>query len=303
MAGIRILATDGMEKSAVEKLEGFGHEVVVQFYPPEELAEQAKNYDVLVVRSATKVRKPVIDAALKKGQLRLIIRGGVGMDNIDVDYARSKGIAVKNTPDASSVSVAELTIGHMFCLARHLHESNITMHQGKWEKNKYSGVELSGKTLGLIGLGRIGKCVADRAAALGMKVIYTNRSGHKQENEPFEWKSLDDLLKSSDFISLHMPTAEKPIIGKDEIALMKDGVYLINTSRGNLIMEDALVEALDSGRIAAAALDVFAEEPTKNEALFTHPLVSLSPHIGASTAEAQERVGDETVAHIQEQFK
>jgi len=291
-----------MEESAVKKLTGLGYEVTEQFFEPDELKEQIKEYDALIVRSATKVRGPIIDAALETGRLKLIIRGGVGVDNIDVEYARSKGVAVKNTPNASSDSVAELTIGHLFCLARHIHQANVTMRQGKWEKKKYDGVELSGKTLGLIGFGRIGRCVAERAAALGMNVIYTNRTGYKPENEPFKYCELECLLKASDFISLHMPKADKPVIGKDEIAMLKKGAYLVNTSRGNLIQEDALIEALDSGKVAGAALDVFAEEPTKNEALYKHPLISLTPHIGASTFEAQERIGEETVAHIQAMF-
>jgi len=291
-----------MEASAIKKLAGLGYEVTEQFYEPEDLKKQVREYDALVVRSATKVREPIIDAALETGRLKLIIRGGVGVDNIDVEYARSKGITVKNTPNASSDSVAELTIGHIFCLARHIHIANVTMRQGKWEKKKYDGIELAGKTLGLIGFGRIGRCVAERAAALGMNVIYTNRSGHKPENEPFKFCDLGCLLKKSDFISMHMPKADRPVIGKDEIALLKDGVYVINTSRGGLIPEDVLIEALNSGKIAGAALDVFVEEPTKNEALYTHPLISMTPHIGGQTIEAQERIGEETVAHITAMF-
>ncbi len=298
----RILASDGLEKSAIAKLQSYGHEVVEQFYEAEELKNAVKEYDVLVVRSATKVREPIIDAALETGKLKLIIRGGVGVDNIDVEYARSKGITVANTPNASSASVAELAIGHMFSIARHMYAANVTMREGKWEKKKYSGIELSGKTLGLIGLGRIGRCTADKAAALGMNVIYYTRSGHKEENAPYTYVEKDELLAKADFISLHSPKAPQPIIGADEIAKMKDGVYLVNTSRGNLIEEDALVEALNSGKVAAAALDVFAEEPTKNEAIYTHPKISLTPHVGASTGEAQERIGEEVVAHIQKQF-
>lgn len=299
---IRILASDGIEKSAASKLEGMGYEVVQEFYEPDVLAEKVKEFDVLVVRSATKVRQPVIDSAVEAGRLKLIIRGGVGMDNIDVAYARDKGIVVENTPNASSASVAELAIGHMFSVARHIYIANLTMREGKWEKKKYSGIELAGKTLGLIGLGRIGRCTADKAAALGMRVIYHTRSGHKPENEPYTYISMDDLLAQSDFISLHLPKCEKPILGAAEIAKCKDGVYLINTSRGNSIDEDALVAALDAGKVAAAALDVFAEEPTKNEKIYTHPKISLTPHIGASTGEAQERIGEEVVAHIVKQF-
>lgn len=299
---VRILASDGMEKSAIVKLQELGYEVVEQFYEPEDLKNEVKNYDVLVVRSATKVREPIIDAALETGKLKLIIRGGVGVDNIDVDYARSKGITVANTPNASSASVAELAIGHMFSIARHIYMANVTMREGKWEKKKYSGIELAGKTLGLIGLGRIGRCTADKAAALGMQVIYHTRSGPKPENEPYQYAAMEDLLAKSDFISLHIPKSPQPVLGRDELTKCKDGVYLVNTARGNLIDEDALVEALDSGKVAAAALDVFAEEPTKNEKIYTHPKISLTPHIGASTNEAQERIGEEIVALITKQF-
>jgi D-3-phosphoglycerate dehydrogenase len=234
--------------------------------------------------------------------LKLIIRGGVGTDNIDVDYAREKGIAVKNTPNASSASVAELAIGHLFVLARHIHESNVTMREGKWEKKKYKGVNLEGKTLGLIGLGRIGRITAEKAAALGMKVCYTNRSGHKPENDPFTFLPLDELLGRADFISLHVPKSDAPLITEREIAKMKDGAYIVNTARGGLIPDDVLVAALDSGKLAGAALDVYAEEPPKNERIYTHPKISMTPHVGASTVEAQERVGEEVVAHITEMF-
>jgi len=291
-----------MEKSAATKLTEMGYEVVQQFYEPEELKAQVKEFDVLIVRSATKVREPIIDAALETGRLKLVIRGGVGIDNIDAEYARSKGIAVHNTPNASSASVAELAIGQIFCLARHIHHANVTMRQGKWEKKKYDGIEVAGKTLGLIGFGRIGRLVAEKASALGMNVIYHDIIGHKPENDPFKFVSMDELFANSDFISLHVPKADKPVIGKEEMAKLKDGVYLVNTARGNLIDEEALIEALDSGKVAGAALDVFAEEPTKFEALYTHPLISLSPHIGASTGEAQERIGEETVSLIVEKF-
>ena len=299
---IRVLASDGIEASAAEKLTSLGYEVVQQFYPAEELGQALSEFDVLVVRSATKVREPIIDEALKAGRLKLVIRGGVGVDNIDVKYAESKGISVRNTPNASSASVAELAIGHMFCLARHIHEANVTVREGKWEKKHYNGIELNGKTLGLIGMGRIAKCVADRASALGMNVIYTDIIGHTPANDPYKFVSLDELLASADFISLHIPKAPEPVIGKAEIAKMKDGIYLVNTARGNLICEDALVEALDSGKVAGAALDVFAEEPTKNEKIYTHPKISLTPHIGASTGEAQERIGEEVVSIITKMF-
>ncbi len=292
---LRILAADGMEAAAVAKLREMGHEVVEQFYEADELAKQLADFDVLVVRSATKVRVPVIDAAKEAGRLKLVIRGGVGVDNIDVAYAEEQGIKVRNTPAASSNSVAELALGHMFAIARYLHIANYTMRNGEWNKKKYEGIELGGKTLGIIGYGRIGKALAKLAKGIGMEVI---------AYDPYvtapEVVGLDELLAKADFISLHVPAAkgEPPLINADTIAKMKDGVYLVNTSRGALVDEAALIEALDSGKIAAAALDVFAEEPTKNEAVYTHPKISLTPHIGGSTAEAQGRIGDEIVSII-----
>ncbi|HNR04499.1 MAG TPA: D-2-hydroxyacid dehydrogenase [Bacillota bacterium] len=301
----RILVTDGMEKSAVEKLKNSGYEVVEQFYEPEVLKEQIKNFDAVVVRSATKVRQPIIDAALETGRLKLIIRGGVGVDNIDVDYAKLNGIAVANTPNASSASVAELAIGHMFCLARHIYIANHTMRQGKWNKKQYEGIELSGKTLGLVGFGRIAREVAKRAFALGMKVVYTNTSGAKEGFNDYKYMKLDELLAVSDFISMHIPCSQdqQPVIGEAQFAKMKDGVYLVNTARGGVVCEEALLKALDSGKVAAAALDVFEEEPTKNERIYTHERISLTPHIGASTNEAQERIGGEIIQIIQNFFE
>jgi D-3-phosphoglycerate dehydrogenase len=301
----RILVTDGMEKSAVEKLRNSGFEVVEQFYEPEELKEQLKSFDAVVVRSATKVRQPMIDAALETGKLKLIIRGGVGVDNIDVDYAKMNGITVTNTPNASSASVAELAIGHMFSLARHIYIANHTMREGKWNKKQYEGIELSGKTLGLVGFGRIAREVAKRAYALGMKVVYTNRSGEKEGFNDYKYMKLDDLLAAADFISIHIPCSkdEQPVIGEAQFAKMKDGVYIVNTARGGVVSEEALIKALDSGKVAAAALDVFEQEPTKNESIYTHEKISLTPHIGASTKEAQERIGEEILQIIQNHFK
>jgi D-3-phosphoglycerate dehydrogenase len=300
---VRILVTDGMEQAAIQDLKNSGFEVVEQFYEVEELKQQIKEFDVIVVRSATKVREPIIDAALETGRLKLIIRGGVGVDNIDVEYAKSKGITVANTPNASSASVAELAIGHMFCIARYMHIANHTMRQGKWEKKHYEGIELAGKTLGLIGYGRIAKETAKRAMALGMKVVYTNRSGDKNDPD-FKYVPMDELLAMSDFISLHIPGSKdkQAVIGEAEFAKMKDGVYIVNCARGGVVCENALLKALDSGKVAAAALDVFAEEPTKNEAIYTHPKISLTPHIGASTMEAQERIGEEIVSIIKNHF-
>lgn len=299
----KILASDGMDKSAIETLTKLGHEVDVQFYEPDALGAALHNYDALVVRSATKVRAPIIDEALKGGRLKLVIRGGVGVDNIDVDYGRSKGLIVTNTPAASSNSVAELAIGHMFSMARYIGIANVTMRDGKWEKKAYEGTELAGKTLGLIGFGRIGRLVAAKANALGMSVLYTDIIGPAKDEVPCEFCEQARILSDADYISLHVPMADKPILGKEEIAKLKDGVRLVNTSRGGLIDEDALIEALDSGKVAAAALDVFTEEPCKNEKLLNHPKISLTPHIGAATKEAQQRIGEEIVNIITENLK
>jgi D-3-phosphoglycerate dehydrogenase / 2-oxoglutarate reductase len=302
---IRILVTDGMEKSGVDKLKGLGFEVVEQFYEPDALGEALKDFDALVVRSATKVKKPIIDKAVEGGRLKLVIRGGVGVDNIDVAYATEKGIKVTNTPNASSASVAELAIAHMFAVSRFLHVANVTMREGKWEKKHYEGIELAGKTLGLIGFGRIAREVAKRADVLGMKIIYTDILGKAEGFDRFEFCGLDQILKQSDFISLHIPLDKQKgaVIGKDEIAMMKDGAYIINCARGGVVCEEALLEALNSGKLAGAGVDVFAEEPTKNMALVNHPKVSATPHIGASTAEAQTRIGEEIVSIIEEFFK
>lgn len=293
---VRILIADGMDKKYLEKLKDMGFSIVVKHYEPQELMEKIKEFDILVVRSATKVRKPVIDAACQTGRLKLIIRGGVGLDNIDVEYARARGIIVKNTPNASSCSVAELVIGHMLNLARFIHNSNITMRQGQWNKKAYEGIEICGKTLGIIGFGRIGRETAKKALALGMKVVYTDIIGEIKEFKEYEYLSLDELLAVSDFISLHVPyNGGKPLIGREEIAKMKDGAYLINCARGGVVDEDALLEALDSGKLAGAALDVYVDEPAVNCALCNHDKVSCTPHIGASTVEAQERIGKEIV--------
>ena len=294
----RILSTDGMAKSAVQKLRSLGYEVVEEFYEPEVLKEKVKEFDALFVRSATKVRASIIDGAAAAGRLKIIIRGGVGVDNIDVDYAIQKGIAVANTPNASSASVAELAIAHMLALARFVAIANVTMRDGQWEKKAYKGIELTGKTLGVFGMGRIGKETAKRAEALGMKVIYTGR--RQAEGVAYEFVDTDELLKRSDFVSFHIPAVkgQPPLVDAEFLAKMKDGAYLINTARGALVDEDALLSALDSGKLAGAGLDVYREEPSKNERLLRHPKVSMTPHIGGTTKEAQDRIGEEIVEII-----
>ena len=294
---MRILASDGMDKAAVAELKAMGHEVVEQFYEPEELAEQVKSYDVLVVRSATKVRKPIIDAAKETGMLKLIIRGGVGVDNIDVEYAEQNGIKVRNTPRASSNTVAELALAHMLSVARFISIAGHTMREDMWEKKAYKGIELAGRTLGVIGYGRIGQALGAKAQALGMQVLaYDIFKVDGLENENMKYVDMDTLLANADFVSVHTPSIDgKPLINKETIAKMKDGAVLINTSRGNNVDEDALLDAIESGKLRGAGLDVYASEPAKNHALYSHPHVSCTPHIGAQTAEAQKRVGAEIV--------
>jgi Phosphoglycerate dehydrogenase and related dehydrogenases len=300
----RILVTDGIEKSASDELKKIGHEVVEQYYTPDVLKEEIKLFDVIIVRSATKITKDIIDGALMTKRLKLVIRGGVGVDNIDVPYAVGNGITVANTPAASSRAVAELAIGHMFSLARYIYISNVSMRDGKWDKKKYEGFELSGKTLGLIGFGRIAQETAKIAFALGMDVIYNTRSGKKEGFDKFKYVTMEELLKTSDFISLHIPFSKDNgiILGKPEFEIMKDGVFLVNCARGGVVNEEALLEALDSGKVAAAALDVFEQEPTRNERLISHSRVSLTPHIGASTVEAQAKIGKEIVEIITKQL-
>ena len=296
----KILVADGMDKNAAKELTNMGHELVNEHLEVEELKEQLGDYDAVIVRSATKIRKDIIDEVCDS-KLKLIIRAGVGLDNIDVSYAREKGIAVENTPRASSASVAELTIAHMFSLARFIYISNVTMREGMWYKKAYKGIELAGKTLGLIGFGRIAVEVAKRASALGMKVIYTDIIT-KEGYDEYTNVSKEELLKTADFISLHIPFIKEvgPVLSEKEFNLMKDGVFIVNCARGGVVDENALIKALDSGKVAAAAIDVYEEEPTKNKKLVSHEKVSLTPHIGASTKEAQARIGLEIIDKVKQ---
>ena len=295
---MRILITDGMDKAAMAQLRELGHEVVEQFYEPDQLGAALRDFDAVVVRSKTKVRANHIDEA-KGGKLKLIIRGGVGVDNIDVKYAEENGIAVRNTPGASSQSVAELAMGHMFACTRYISIAGHTMREGKWEKKAYGkGIELQGKTLGIIGFGRIGQHLGVMAKAIGMNVVAysTTRRPEVEAKFGIPYVTLEELLAQSDFISRHAPAAPgAPLINADTIAKMKDGVVIINTSRGANVDEDALLAALESGKVRAAGLDVYADEPTANAALYSHPMVSCTPHIGAATVEAQKRIGTEIV--------
>ncbi|MFL0197048.1 D-2-hydroxyacid dehydrogenase [Clostridium sp. WILCCON 0269] len=299
---VKILVSDGMDKEALNKLVEDGYEVLDKHFEEEELKQRIKDFDVIIIRSATKIRRPLIDAA-KNGKLKLIIRGGVGVDNIDVDYALQNGIAVKNTPNASAASVAELTLAHMFAVSRYVNISNVTMRNKEWHKNEYKGVELYGKTLGIIGFGRIAKEVAKRANALGMKIIYTDKLGMAKGYGNYEFCEFKDLLKRADYITFHVPfnKNQKALIGQEEFNIMKDGVYIINCARGGVIDEKALINALDCGKVAGAGIDVFENEPSPCEELLNNDRVSATPHIGASTCEAQKRIGMEIV-NIVEQY-
>ena len=295
---MKVLANDGLEISAINEIKKNGISIETNHLDKEALIENIKDYDVLVVRSATKVTSEVLEAGAK-ANLKLVIRAGVGIDNIDLDYAEKVGIKVRNTPNASSDSVAELALGHMFSVARHIAVANYTMRNGQWNKKQYKGSEIAGKTLGIIGMGRIGKALAGKAEALGMKIIYTDALG-KQGNLAYEFMDLDNLLKASDYVSLHVPynKYKGALISDREISIMKDGAVIINCARGKVVDEEALLKALNSGKLAGAGIDVFEQEPSKNMALINHELVSVTPHIGASTKEAQERIGKEVAAIV-----
>ncbi len=296
---MKVLVCDKTDKGCIDQMTAAGLTVDTNFeITPEELMTTLPEYDVAVVRSRTKIRKPLIDVC---PNLKLIVRGGVGLDSIDVDYARSKGIEVRNTPLASSDSVAEMAIGYMFMLARSLYRATATMKNEEWAKKSFSGDEIGGKTLGLIGIGNIGKATARRAAALGMTVVAYDP--YVSEFEFGKLVSLDELLAQADYISLHLPKTEETtdMIGADQFAKMKDGVRIINCARGGIINEDALYDALTSGKVAGAALDVYAQEPPADWKLLKLENVIGSPHIGAATREGQGRVGSE-VAQIVVEF-
>ncbi len=296
---MKVLITDGISPEGAKILTDAGLDICQKALSPQDLITQIADYDCIIVRSATKVTKEVIDAGKN---LRVIARGGVGVDNIDVKHAESKEIMVLNTPGASAISVAELTIAHMLTVSRFLHLSTMEMRQGKWPKKEYGkGIELYKKTLGIIGLGNIGKEVARRALGMGMHVLAFD--------PPFapmdfivEITTREKLLATSDFITLHVPLDKQhgPTIGQAEFDMMKKGVVIVNCARGGVVNQAALLDALESGKVAAAALDVFEHEPPTDaeKALINHPRVSVSPHIGGSTVEAQERVGAEIAIKV-----
>lgn len=312
---IRILANDGIHPDAVTLLNEAGYQVDDKKLSGDELLRSLPQYDVVIIRSATKIRKDLIDRC---PNLKIIARGGVGLDNIDVDYAREKGITVMNTPAASSESVAELAFAHMFTLSRFLQRANREMpvkgtNSFKALKKAYSnGIELRGKTLGIIGFGRIGQSVARIGIALGMNVLPVDlkvqeadigiqvfNSEHVRMSVIVESVAFEEALTESDFLTLHVPfSGGKPLIGRAEMIKMKDGAFIINTARGGAIDEEALLQAVSSGKLAGAALDVFENEPSPRPELLNHPNISITPHIGAATAEAQSRIGLELADKI-----
>ncbi|MEI7801095.1 MAG: D-2-hydroxyacid dehydrogenase [Bacteroidota bacterium] len=313
---VNILANDGLDKAAIEKLIANGFNVSTQKFSQEDLAKHIHDYDVVVVRSATKIRKPEIDAASKT---KLVVRGGVGIDNIDAYYAESKGIKVCNTPLASSHSVAELVFGHLFAGARFLNQSNREMNlrgvtDFKELKSNYSkGVELKGKTLGIIGFGNIGMEVARMALCLRMNVLVfdmfpkkvdlkINFSNNQILSFPIETISKEEVIAGSDFISVNV-SGKDEVLNKSDFEKMKKGIGIINCARGGVVNETDLLEYLKNGKISFAGLDVFANEPTPREDLLKHPHVSLSPHVAASTNEGQHRIGDEVADIIINFFK
>ncbi|MCB0644358.1 MAG: D-2-hydroxyacid dehydrogenase [Phaeodactylibacter sp.] len=312
---VKILANDGIHPDGKTLLEEAGYQVDTEKVPQEDLPQVLPDYDVVIVRSATKIRKDLIDLCPK---LKVIARGGVGLDNIDVEHAREKGITVMNTPAASSQAVAELAFGHMFNLARFLHRANRelptegTTDFKKLKKAYSKGVQLRGKTLGILGFGRIGQETGRIGVALGMNVLPVDLRVDAADIDINLYKTADvslsvhletvdfaEMLAKSDFISLHVPFGGgKALIGADEFAKMKNGVIVVNTARGGAIDEDDLLAALESGKVRAAALDVFDNEPTPKAALLNHPQISVSPHIGASTLEAQRNIGLELADRI-----
>ena len=304
---MKVLANDGLDQSGIDGLQKAGFEVITTKVPQEELINYINENQVrtLLVRSATKVRKDIIDAC---PSLKIIGRGGVGMDNIDVEYAREKGINVINTPAASSASVAELVFAHLFSGCRFLTDSNRKMPVegdtkfAELKKAYTKGVELRGKTIGIIGFGRIGQEVAKMALGLGMRVLAVDNFAEKAtvkveffngQSVDFEIKtqSKEEVLKEADFVTLHVPAQKEFVIGQKEFDLMKNGAALVNCARGGVVDEEALLKALDSGKLAFAGLDVFINEPTPAKSILSHPKISLTPHTGASTNEAQDRIG------------
>ena len=296
----RILIADHLDQEAIEELQAVpGFEVTVKTGLNEaDLVKIIPDFEVVVVRSATKITRPIIEAGQN---LKLIVRAGIGLDTIDVKAAKEKGVEVANTPSATSISVAEHVIGLMIGAVRHHGPANLSMKQHKWEKKLFTGTEVYGKTLGIIGFGRIGLEVARRALALGMNILAYDVIPIKTDLA-VKQVSLDELLSQADIITLHVPKTPEPILSTREFERMKKGVVIVNAARGGVVDENALLQALNSGQVKAAALDVFSQEPPQDFSLIDHPLVTATPHLGASTEEGQKRAGLEVVRIVKEKF-
>jgi len=296
----KILVADSLDKEAVEALKAVqGFEVTVKTGMDEaELIKTVAGFNAVVVRSATKITRKAIEAS---SGLEIVVRAGIGLDNVDSAAAKEKGIRVANTPAATTISVAEHAFGMMLGAIRQHGRANVGMKQHKWEKKALSGTELYGKTLGIVGGGRIGLAVAERAIAFGMSVVAYDVVPIRT-NLPLKQVPLDELLAQADIITLHLPKTPKPIIGPEEIQKMKTGVVIVNAARGGVVDEKALLDGLNSGKVRAAAVDVFEKEPPENWALIDHPNVTATPHIGAAAEEGQKRAGMEVVAILKEKL-
>ena len=295
---MRILINEGLQADAIDILKGFGYEIINQKYDYDALMDIIQTVDVLIVKSHTRVDRKLL-AKGHNGLLKMVVRAGVGTDNIDMDYANQLRIEVYNTPNASTDSVAELALGHLLVLARNINKSIVSLRDGQWNKAAYLGTEIKGKTLGIIGFGRIGKCLAKKADALGMNIIYNDLYDFGNIDVPGTYHDLKDLLPKADFISIHTPYLPEPLIKEEEFILMKPSAYIINAARGGVIDENALLTALDNDYIKGAAIDVFLNEPHPNERICNHPNVSVTPHLGGSTHEAFYRIGMEITQILQ----
>ncbi|PIR20428.1 MAG: 3-phosphoglycerate dehydrogenase [Deltaproteobacteria bacterium CG11_big_fil_rev_8_21_14_0_20_47_16] len=300
---MKILICDGLDSEAVKQLENDGHDITLKKgISPDELNQLIADTECVVVRSATKIKAPALEHAKN---LKLVVRAGVGLDNVDAVAAQAKGITVQNTPTATTISVAEHAFGLMLALARHIPQGNQSTKEGKWERKTLEGTELYKKTIGILGFGRIGQEVAKRAKAFHMRVIACDRHLDPEMVEALEIESgdLDTLLNEADYLSLHLPLDDstRNLFNADRLGKMKKGARIINTARGGLIDEQALADAIKSGQIGGAAIDVFAKEPTeKDNPLFNLPQCICVPHLGASTAEGQLRAGAEVARIIRE---
>lgn len=298
---MKVLVSDKIADSAAQALKDMGHDVTIKTgMTPEELIEFIPPFEAIIIRSATKVRKNVMDAA---PNLKLVVRGGVGLDNVDLDYAKEKGITVNNTPTAASLSVAELAIGHMLSLSRYIALADSTMKDGKWNKKQYKGHELSNKTLGIIGCGRIGRETA-RIGINGFRMTVIGYDPYVKEcNDPcIEMMGINEVLEKADYISMHLPLTDdtKHMISVDEFKKMKESAYFVSCARGGVVDEKALTNALKNKDIAGAALDVFEKEPNERTELFDQDNFEATPHIGAQSFEGQLRVGDEIIKILKE---